>query len=181
MYFFYAYQHFLVIFLDCITLALHTACKNSLSSYQTMGSRNSRVFKFGQTVAETQDLLTDTEWEASASPSTAETNLPVRWPTWPPLQPEQSCGQHRQSHVPCRSHCSCTACFPSLSSLLTGIRSHMGTTKAANAYGIWTNCTAIQRHPYPRMQHVNPHIHQTFHERCTSSEMNTNFKNTQTW
>lgn len=111
MYFFYTYQHFLVIFLDCITLALHIASKNSLSSYQTMGSRNSRVFKFGQTVAETQDLLTDTEWEASASPSTAETNLPVRWPTWPPLQPEQSCGQHRQSHVPCRSHCSCTACF----------------------------------------------------------------------
>lgn len=180
MYFFYAYQHFLVIFLDCVTLALCTACKNSLSSYRTMGSRNSRVFKFGQTVAETQDLLTDAEWEASASSSTAETNLPVRWPTGPPLQLEQSSGQHRESRVPCRRHCSCTACFPSLSSLLTCIRSHMGTTKAANAYGIWTNCTAIQRHPYPCMQHVNPRIHQTFHECCTSSEMNTNFKNIQT-
>lgn len=67
VFFFYTYQHFLVIHLDCVILALHTACKNSLSSYQIMCLRNSRDFKSGQTVIKTQDLLVDSEWEASTS------------------------------------------------------------------------------------------------------------------
>lgn len=129
--------------LDCVILALHTACKTSLSSYQMMGLRNSRVFKFGQAVLETWDLFTDSKWEATASPSTAEANLPAWRPTWPPLQPEQSAEQHRESHIPCQSHCSRLAFLPSLSSLLTLTCSGMGITKLANAYCIWTNCTAI--------------------------------------
>lgn len=142
-YFFYAYQHFLVILLDCVILALHTACKNNLSSYQMTGLRNTRGFKFGQTAAETRDLLMDSEWEARTSPSTAEANLPTWWPTQPPLQPEQSSGQHRENPAPYQSRCSRFAFFPPLSSLLALAWSDMGIAKVANAYGIWINCTAI--------------------------------------
>lgn len=78
--FFYAYQHFLVMLLDCAVLALHTACKNSLSSYQMMGSRNSRLFKLGRTAAETGDPLMASRWEARTSPGTAEASLPARRP-----------------------------------------------------------------------------------------------------
>lgn len=74
--FFYTYQRFLVIFLDCAVLALHSACKNSLSSYQTMGSRNSRLFKFGHSVVKTQSPLTASRWEAKTSPGMAKASLP---------------------------------------------------------------------------------------------------------
>lgn len=88
VFFFYTYQHFLVILLDCVILALHTTCKNSLFSYQIMGLRNPRGFKSGQAVMETQDLLMDSEREASPSPGALEANLPTGWSTWLPLQPQ---------------------------------------------------------------------------------------------
>lgn len=87
-FFFYTYQHFLVILLACVILALHTPCKNSLSSYQIVGLRNPRDFKSGQTVMERQDLLVDSEWEASTSPRAVEASLPTGWSTWLPLQSE---------------------------------------------------------------------------------------------
>lgn len=83
--FFYAYQHFLVILLDCTVLALYSACKNSLSSYQTMGSRDSRLFKFGHSVVETQNRLMASRWEAKTSPGTAKVSLIAWRPARPPL------------------------------------------------------------------------------------------------
>lgn len=161
--FFHTYQHFLVILLDCVILALHTACKNSLSSYQIMGLRNSRDFKSGQTVTETQDLLVDSEWEASTSPRAAEASLPSGWSAWLPLQPE-SLQAHSLLSIPVIS---------------------------SGPYLVWYLCyqgsKCIQyldklhnNSLDPCMQHVNPHIHPNFHECCTSPERNTNFKNSRT-
>lgn len=137
--FFYAYQRFLVILLDCVILALHTAYKNSLSSYQMVGFRDPRVIKFGQTVVETWDVLPDSMWEVSISPSSAEAGLPAWWAAWPPLQPEPSPRLPRESPVPFQSHGSHVACFPPLSSPLTLAWSDVGITKAAEWYSIWTN------------------------------------------
>lgn len=172
--FFYAYQHFLVMLLDCAVLALHTACKNSLSSYQMMGSRNSRLFKLGCTAAETGDLLMASRWEARTSPGTAEASLPARRPTWPPLLLQQSSEQHRRrNHLPHGHRCSRGARPPSLPPSLTGICCGPGSTNVANTSSIWTTTQ-----PY-NIPLTYTHSSQNFHEHCTSSEMNPNFKNIQ--
>lgn len=95
--FFYTYQRFLVIFLDCAVLALHSACKNSLSSYQTMGSRNSRLFKFGHSVVKTQSPLTASRWEAKTSPGMAKASLTAQRSAQPPLSPQ---GKKGRNHLP---------------------------------------------------------------------------------
>lgn len=153
--FFYTYQHFLVMLLDCVILALHTACKNSQSSYQIMGLRNSRDFKSGQTVIETQDLLVNSEWEASTSPRAEQTSLPTGWSTWLPLQPESL-----QAH--------CLLSIPVIS---------------PGPYLVWYQCYQGSKCTrYLHKLHNNslyPHIHPNFHECCTSPERNTNILNSQ--
>lgn len=82
---------------------------------------------------ETQDLLVDSEWEASLL-----SLLPLLG-LWRPASP-------RDGPLGClssQSHCRHTAFFPSLSSLLALAWSDISVAKAANAYSTWTNCTTI--------------------------------------
>lgn len=127
--FFYTYQRFLVIFLDCAVLALHSACKNSLSSYQTMGSRNSRLFKFGHSVVKTQSPLTASRWEAKTSPGMAKASLTAQMSAQPPLSPQ---GKKGRNHLPRWHLCSHGAHPSSLPPPLTITWSETGIVKVVN-------------------------------------------------